>query len=1141
MNCKRKMLVLCMMLIVGISCWAQSLQLKLDNVTVKKAMTELKQKSGYSFVFEASDVDTAKKISVNAENAKDAIDQILQGQDVTYEIQGKSVIIKRKSATNGTPTQGKKRRVTGTVKDTNGDPVIGATVMEKGTKNGTVTDYNGNFVLETAPDAQLDISYIGFKTQTVKPTASGNMSISLSEDSNLLDDVVVVGYGTQRKKLITGSTIHVTSEDIAAVNAVDAFGALQSHAAGMNIVMNSGQPGESYKVTIRGMGTAGSNSPLYVIDGVPGGSLTDISPDDIESIDVLKDAASSAIYGARASNGVILVTTKKGKVGHIQVTFDGYLGWQNPNTNDVTPLNAKQYMEINDKAYQIQGVATYDWQKLIPKQYAQIMNGTWNGTNWLEETTCHDAPVNNASLNITGGSDVSRFSLGVSKYHQTGTIGVPATPKYDRTTVRMNSDYTLIKGKDRDILKFGENVTFSATDKKGISIGGIYSNSIRNLLAMSPLLPAYSEDGGGYYEYKDIVADQWDFSAEMSNPLAAMLYDEGNSYTKGYRLQSNFFLEFQPIKDLTYRASAGWLYHHTEGRRYVPVYELSTKKSNPADDVTQRQSYNIRWSLENTLNYVKTFGNHNIDILLGQSIEKWGYGNSLSITNSNSLFPGSFDHAYIVNANVVDPAYTSISGSPQDQGSLSSFFGRINYNYAETYLLSLVLRADGSSNFARGHRWGYFPSVSAGWVMSNEKFFESTKTWLDFFKIRASWGQNGNCNISNFQYLATIAFDDPYYFDNKDNPGIGAYPNILPNEDVKWETSEQLDFGFDARFLNNRLGVAFDWYKKTTKDWLVRAPMLLSYGTGAPYINGGDIENKGIEVQLSWNDKIGSDFRYGVTFNFSHNKNEVTRLANSEGIIHGGSNAIAQNTAELYRIQVGYPIGYFWGYEMEGIIQNEQDLQDYLNRNCGGDKANSLQGESLQPGDVKFVDVNGNGKIDKGDDDKTMIGDPNPDVTVGLNITMSYKGFDFALNGYGSFGQQVAKSYRQFSDHPDDNYCTDVYTKYWTGEGSTNEYPRFSDGKTANMSEISRVWIEDADFFKISRISLGYDFKRIAQFLPVHKCRLYVSLSNYFTFTGYSGMDPEVGYGNGASWASGIDCGYYPSSRSWQVGLNVAF
>ena len=1135
---KRKLVILAMMLAVGIGSWAQNLQLKLNNVTVKKAMSELKQKSGYSFVYEASDVDTNKKVNIDADNANDAIDQILKGQDVTYEIQGKSIVISKKNA--GKAAKGKKQRVTGTVLDNNGEPVIGATVMEKGTKNGTITDMEGNFVLETAPGAELDISYIGYKSQTIKASATGATSVSLSEDSNLLDDVVVVGYGTQRKKLITGSTIHVTSDDIAAVNAVDAFGALQSQAAGMNIVMNSGQPGESYKVTIRGMGTAGSNSPLYVIDGVPGGNIADLSPNDIESIDVLKDAASSAIYGARASNGVILVTTKKGKAGHIQVTFDGYLGWQNANTNDVTPLNAKQYMEINDKAYEIQGVATYDWAKLIPKQYAQIMNGTWNGTNWLEETMIDDAPINNASINITGGGDVSRFSIGASKFHQTGTIGWPATPKYDRTTIRMNSDYSLIRRNGRDVLKFGENVTFSATDKKGISIGGIYSNSIRSLLAMSPLLPAYNDEGG-FYEYKDIQADQWDFSAEMSNPLAAMKYDEGYGYTKGWRLQSNFFLEFAPIKDLTYRVSAGWLYHHTDRRSYKPVYELSTKKSNPADDVTQRQSYNTRWSLENTLNYVKSFGGHNIDILLGQSLEKWGYGNSVGVTNSNSLFPGSFEHAYIDNANVVDPAVTSISGTPQEQGALSSFFGRANYNYNETYLLSLVLRADGSSNFARGHRWGYFPSVSAGWVISNEKFFESTKSWLDFLKLRGSWGQNGNCNISSFQYLATIAFDDPYYFDNKDNPGIGAYPNILPNEEVKWETSEQLDFGFDARFLRNRLGVTFDWYKKTTKDWLVRAPMLLSYGTGAPYINGGDIENKGYEVQLSWNDRIGKDFTYGVSFNFSHNKIEVTRLANSEGIIHGGSNAIAQNTAELYRIQVGFPIGYFWGYQMEGIIQNEQDLQDYLNRNCGGDKANSLQGESLQPGDVKFVDVNGNGKIDKGDDDKTMIGDPNPDFTVGLNINLSYKGFDFALNGYGSFGQQVAKSYRQFSDHPDDNYCTDVYTKYWTGEGSTNRYPRFSDGKTANMSEISRVWIEDADFFKISRVSFGYDFKRIAKFLPVQRCRLYVSLQNFFTFTNYSGMDPEVGFGNGASWASGIDNGYYPSSRSWQVGLNVNF
>ena len=1032
-------------------------------------------------------------------------------------------------------------QVKGVVLDSNGEPIMGAAVIEVGTQgNGTVTGADGSFTLSITRGAKIRISYVGYKTVTMTPVAGRTTNITLEEESEMLNDVVVVGYGTQQKKLVTGATTHVTSENIEAVNAVDAFGALQSLASGMNIVMSSGQPGEGYKVTIRGMGTAGSNTPLYVVDGVPGANIEDLSPNDIESIDILKDAASSAIYGARASNGVILVTTKKGKVGRLQVSFDGYIGWQNPNTNDVTPLNAKQYMEINDLAYTIQGVATYDWATLIPKQYAQIMNGTWNGTNWLEETTIDNAPMHNASLTISGGNDQSRFALGFTKYHQTGTLGAPADPKFDRYTVRMNSDYSLIKSKGRDILKIGENITFSATDKRGVSVGGIYGNSIRNLLAMSPLLPAYN-DNGELYEYADILADGWDFSAEMANPLAQMKYNNGNGYNKGWRLQTNFFLEFSPIKDLTWRTSAGWLYRHRESRSYTPVYELSAKSSNPNDDISQSQSYSIRWSLENTLNWKKSFGLHNIDALLGQSVEKWGYGNGVSVTNSNSLFPGSFDHAYIANANVVDPAYTSIGGSPESQGSLASFFGRVNYNYNETYLLSLVLRAEGSSNFARGKRWGYFPSVSAGWVMTNESFMESTKSWLDFLKIRASWGQNGNCNISNFQYLATIAFDDPYYFDSKDNPGLGAYPNILPNEDVKWETSEQLDLGFDMRFLNSRLGFSFDWYKKTTKDWLVVAPMLLSYGTGAPYINGGDIENKGYEIQLSWNDKIGKDFKYGITANFSHNKNEVTRLANSEGIIHGGSNAIAQNTAELYRLQVGYPIGYFWGYEMEGIIQNEADLQDYIDRNCSGDKANSLQGASLQPGDVKFVDYNGNGKIDTGDADKTMIGDPNPDYTVGLNITVAYKGFDLGINGYGSFGQQVAKSYRQFSDHPDDNYCTDVYTKYWTGEGSTNEYPRFSDGKTANMSEISRVWIEDADFFKISRISFGYDFKKLYSKLPVQKCRLYVSLNNFICFTGYSGMDPEVGFGNGTSWASGIDCGYYPSSRSFQVGMNVNF
>ena len=1046
------------------------------------------------------------------------------------------------SSEEAAPQAGPVVQVRGVVLDASGQPVIGAGVVEVGaSRNGTLTGSDGSFVLTVHRGASLEISCIGYETVTVTPVEGERLSVILREDAEILDEVVVMGYGTQRKKLVTGSTVNVTGEKLASVNAVDAFGALQSQAAGVNIVQNSGQPGESYKVTIRGMGTAGSSTPLYVIDGVPGGDIASLSPNDIESIDVLKDAASSAIYGARAANGVILVTTKKGRAGKVQVTFDAYYGWQNPNTNGVTPLNAKQYMEINDKAYDIQGASKYDWVSLIPKQYAQIQAGTWNGTNWLEETTVHNAPIHNESVNIIGGSDVSRFAIGFSNFGQTGTIGYPATPQYDRNTFRINSDYSLIKKHGRDILKFGENVTFSTINRKGLQIGGIYSNNVRTLLALTPLLPARNE-AGGWYEYKDIVADGWDFSAEVANPLAQIYYTRNNRYNKGYRLQSNFFLEFAPIKGLTFRSSAGWLYYHGESRSYVPTYELSTKTSNPLDDVSQSQNYSIRWTWENTANWVKSFGNHNFDILAGQSLEKWGYGSSVNVTNSVSLFPGSFDHAYITNANVVDPAYTSIGGSPNGQGALSSFFGRLNYNYNETYLLSVVMRADGSSNFARGHRWGYFPSVSAGWVLTNEPFMENvSRDFLSFLKLRGSWGKNGNCNISSFQYVATVAFDDPYYFDSKDNPGIGAYPDIIPNEKVEWEKSVQTDIGFDARFFRSRLGLSFDWYNKVTKDWLVRAPSLLSYGTGAPYVNGGDIQNRGYEILLSWDDAVSRDFSYGFSATFSHNKNKVTRIANSEGIIHGPSNAIAQNTAELYRIQVGYPIGYFWGFEMDGIIQNEQDLKEYLDKNCGGEAANSLQGEAIQPGDVKFVDVNGNGKIDKDDTDKTMIGDPNPDYNLGLTLYLQFKGFDFSMNGYGAFGQQVAKSYRQFSDHPDDNYCTDVYTKYWTGEGTTNRYPRFTHGKHVNQSELSRVWIEDADYFKISRLSLGYDLKRAMKFLPVARFHLYVAAQNMFTFTKYSGMDPEVGFGNDTNWASGIDNGYYPSARSWQVGVNITF
>lgn len=1029
-------------------------------------------------------------------------------------------------------------KISGVVLSGANEPLTGVTVMQQGTSNGVTTDADGKYSLTVPENAVLEASYMGFITE-VMPVRAGVFvyNFTLKEDDRWLEEVVVMGYGIQKKKLITGATIQVKGENIEKLNTVNVLGALQSQSPGVYITQSSGQVGEGFNINIRGLGTTGSSTPLYVIDGVAGGSLSSLNPTDIESIDVLKDAASAAIYGARAANGVVLVTTKQGKAGQLRITYDGYYGVQNAITNGVTPLNAEQYMETINKALLTQdssGSLLYDWDAELPASLlASIKNGSWKGTNWLEEGTQKNAPITSHALNVIGGTEQSRFSLGFSYLMQEGTIGYPATPHFDRYTARMNSDHSVWKKNGRDIIRFGENIVFSNYSKSGVSIGNMYSNNVRNLLKMTPLLPAYN-DSGDYYIYKDMVEDGWEFDQAVNNPLAHLDYTRKNRNSITRRLQANAFLEIMPVKELKFKSSVGYDYYQNSYRYYVPTYILSSKTTNDTDDVTQGQSWSTNWTWENTLNYTKTFGDHSFDILAGQSLEKWGNGESISIKNSNSLFPGSYDHAYISNTQGLDTTNTDISGEPSDAGSLVSFFGRINYNYKEKYLASVVMRADGSSNFARGKRWGYFPSVSAGWIITNESFMESVTDVMNFFKLRGSWGQNGNCNIDNFQYLATIAFNtDAYYYEDKNTPATGAYPDILPNADVTWETSEQLDLGFDARFFDSRLGLNFDWYIKTTKDWLVVAPTLASYGTGAPYINGGDVQNKGVELALSWNDQVGKEFQYDINLNFAHNKNEVLRLANEEGIIHGPSSIIAENTTEAFRVQVGYPMGYFWGYKTLGVFQNQSEIDTFL-ANGGVTK----QG-SPKPGDLIFQDTDGNGVIDE--KDKTFIGNPHPDFTGSFSLNLAYKGLDFSVTAYGAFGQQVMKSYRSFSDTPNDNYTTDVYTKYWTGEGSTNRYPAFSYGKHENFKDISDIYVENADYVKISNVTIGYNFKNAWKNLPASQLRIYVAAQNLFTISGYSGMDPEVGDGAGYSWTSGIDSGYYPSSRTFMVGINLKF
>lgn len=1030
-------------------------------------------------------------------------------------------------------------QVKGVVKsDADGFPLIGVNVIQKGTTNGVITDIDGNYELTAPVGADLEFSYVGFHTQTVKIIAGKNAyDIMLREDSQSLDEVVVVGYGVQKKKLVTGATVQVSGDNIQKLSTTSALGALQSQTPGMNITQGSGQPGENFKVTIRGLGTIGNSSPLYVIDGIAGGDINVLNPSDIESIDVLKDAASAAIYGARAANGVILVTTKQGKSGKTSIAYDGFVGVQNVYKMP-SVLNAQEYMSVMDEMRFNEGNAGYDWANLLPDYlYNGIQNGTWNGTNWLDESRNKNALTQNHALNLTGGSDLSKFALGFSYASQEGIIGKPAASEYDRYTARVNSEHILLKGDGFDIIKIGENLTYSYTERQGVGVGDIYWNDVHNMLIANPLMPVYDQEGN-FYDQNSKNREGWLFDGTAVNPIGSMMYStRGNNLTKAHRLQANAYLEVQPIRNLKYKTTFGYNMSASTYRAYGSAHKLSSNSSSDHDEVTQSSDNGYRISWDNTLSYSMKLSDHALDVVVGQSIEKWGMGDHMEASGRKSIFPGQFDYAWLDNVKPTELNQINLHGSPWGSGAIASFFGRANYNYKETYMASVTLRADGSSNFARGNRWGYFPSVSAGWVLTNESFMEDTQNWLDFFKFRASWGQNGNADIDNFQYLATVDFNanNAYYFgESKGTATTGAFADILPNKDITWETSEQIDLGVDARFLNSRLGLAFDWFQKKTKDWLVQAPTLFSYGTGAPYINGGDIENSGVELGLNWNDHAG-DFTYGVNMNFTYQKNEVTRIANTEGIIHGATNVLSQGTSEMYRAQVGYPLGYFYGYKTEGIYQNQAQIDE---RRAAGKGTLA----TAQPGDVIFADINGDGAITELD--KTMIGNPHPDYLLGFSFNIGYKGFDLSATATGAFGQQIAKSYRSFADSPLNNYTTEIFDR-WHGEGTSNKLPRLTSGSHTNYQYISDIWIENGDYVKLQNITLGYDFKKLYPKMPFGQARLYVTAQNLFTITGYSGMDPEIGYGGASDgdgrWATGIDLGFYPSPRTYLVGVNLKF
>ena len=1002
-------------------------------------------------------------------------------------------------------------QVSGTVAasaDRQGFP--GVSVIVKGTTVGTTTDMNGRYSLDIPSGTEtLVFSFIGFITAEVEVNNRAVIDVLMTEDITELEEIVVIGYGTQKKRLVTGATVKVDGEKLQELSQNNALQGLQGKMAGVNITSTSGQPGAGFDVVIRGVGTNGNAGPMYIVDGMPVGEIDYLNPNDIESIDVLKGAAAAAIYGFRGANGVVQITTKKGTPGKTQLTFDSYYGTQRIG-NKLELLNAREYATIMNEQAINSGKLPY----FTNAEIAAL----GKGTDWLDQIMVDNAITQNYSVGLQGGNDISVFSGSISYTGQEGIVGGGNYSNSDRYVFRINSEHTFLN----NLVTIGENLTYSYFKKIGIDDDGQYSNHFRGAFNTNPLIPVYDAEGGFY----DNSGGEFIDGGTQASPYAQLIYfNQRDNATQ--RMVGNMFLEVEPIEGLSLRSTIGIENYSDNNRNFTPVYKLSIYSFRDTSTVTQSASHTLTWNWENTARYRKGFGAHNVELLVGTTAIK-SQGSSLSATNANLAFT-NFKFAYLGNTTYANGPRMSVDGNASEPNAVNSYFGRILYDFDEKYLLNFSFRADGSSKFAKSQRWGYFPSVSAGWVISKENFFANTLLPVDFLKLRASWGQLGNNFVDPFRYLSPIAISNTNYtFGNSEGALTpGAYPNRISNPNLKWETAEQVGLGLDAEFMNGRLITTIDLYKKTTKDWIIQPPVLATVGAEAPWINGGNVVNQGVELQLGWNE-TRRDFQYSIALSGAFNSNEVKQIPTEGGIIHGETNELWNNAPEFYRVQEGKPVGFFWGYETLGVFQNETEVNNYVNG-----EGELLQPDAL-PGDLILKDHNGDGRISL--EDKTMIGDPNPNLVYGFTVSCSYKGFDLIINANGVAGNQLVQSYRSVTDQYS-NYSKEILNR-WHGEGTSNRLPRLTEnGK--NYATFSDIYIKDGGFLRINNITVGYDLANLIPSEKIRQVRVYLTAQNLFTLTRYSGMDPEIGYGQ--TFARGVDIGYYPRPQVFLGGLNVKF
>ena len=985
--------------------------------------------------------------------------------------------------------------VKGIIKGPDGLPVIAANISQKGTNNATITDLNGNFTLNvTGRQPVLVISYIGYVTTEVNVSGRAFVEVVLQEDVAALDEVVVVGYGTMRKKDVTGAVSSVRSGEITKNATSNVMQAIAGKMSGVQVVQNSGTPGGDVSILIRGVGTINDASPLYVIDGVPvSGGMWYLNPNDVESIDVLKDASATAIYGSRGANGVVMVTTKQAQEGHTEINFDYSYGIQH-SAKTYKMLDASQYAALHNEMRTNAGPEY----SLNPAFADPESLGA--GTDWMD-AIFRTAPMQKVNLSMLGGNQKISHATSLGYYTQDGIM---KNSSYNRLSLQSN-----ISSKLASNITVRANVNLSAENRRTQPVSTVIQNAMRIL----PSIPIYDDNG----EYAGPTGNaEWNGNA--LNPVA--IINEQNYRMKGFRMLSNISLEWEIIKGLKFKTTGGAELGYDYNNSYIPKYKWGMNESkNTMQTVTSAYEQLYLW--DNTLNYDKAFGKHRINAMIGTSYQEY---------KKESVSAAGSGRASELTTELDNATKATDVGGNSYRWALMSYMARLHYSYDDRYLLTATFRADGSSKFGKDNRFGYFPSFAAAWNIGNEAFMQSVKP-VSLLKLRAGYGQTGNQNIGAYAFADKLSVNGVYNFGSQrgfeSNLVNLIYPYLLSNPSVKWESVEQYNVGLDIGFLQNRIVANLDFYVKNTRDMLTKKPVPQTSGTSLeqadwPPVNIGKVLNRGFEFTVNTKNFVG-EFKWETSLNMSFNHNEVVSIGGPE-ILNGVS-----------LIREGQPINSFYGYELGGIYQTlDEVFTGPVMENRAPDKASHNPYKNTSPGDMWFVDVDGNGEIN--DLDRTVIGNPSPDCIFGFNNTFSYKNFDLSIFFQGALGNQVWNGVRASHESMNSTYNQLATTlERWTGEGSSYSMPRAIYADPNNNSRASTRWLEDGAYAKLKNLTFGYTLpEKWIRKAKMKALRLYVSLDNLCTITNYSGLDPEAGL-------SGLDYGVYPSARTYMYGVSVKF